>query len=192
MTDFTVLILLGSLRAASVNRLLALAAVAAVPAGITVHIQEGLDDLPHYNQDIDTPELRPVAVQQFADALSAADAVLVVTPQYNGTMSSVVKNAIDWGSRPARNSPLTGKPAAAIGATFGRHGGELSQGEARRALTTAGAVVVAEPAIGIGMAHERFATMPPEKDAILTAQLARLLESLREVSGQEAVSPRHE
>jgi NAD(P)H-dependent FMN reductase len=183
VSEFTVLVLLGSLRRSSLNRRLAHAAVAAAPAGTTVLVQPDLETLPHYNEDHDAAGLRPASVERFWADLNQAGAVLVVTPQYNGTMSSVVKNAIDWGSRPARDSPLTGKPAAAIGATYGRHGGELSQAEARRALSIAGAVVVEAPTIGVGAAHERFARCAPEQDEDLMSSLTHLLSALRLAAG---------
>ena len=114
MTSTTILILVGSLRAASINRQLAEVATQVTPAGVTAAIYPGLGDLPHYNEDIDTADA-PAAVAALRAAADDADAALVVTPEYNGTIPGVLKNAIDWLSRPYGSGALTGKPLAVIG-----------------------------------------------------------------------------
>jgi NAD(P)H-dependent FMN reductase len=141
MAQQTVLTLVGSLRAASVNRQLAQAAALAAPDHVNVVIYEGLDNLPFYNEDIDTED-PPAPVAALRAAAAAADAVLVVTPEYNGSIPGVLKNAIDWLSRPYGNSALQGKPLAVIGAALGRHGGAWAHAETRKSFGIAGPRVI--------------------------------------------------
>lgn len=95
-----VLALVGSLRSGSHNRQLAEAAVKHAPDGVEVTLYEGLAEVPFYNEDIDTDERRPAAATRLRETAARADAFLLVTPEYNGTMPAVLKNAIDWLSRP--------------------------------------------------------------------------------------------
>jgi len=107
----TLAVLVGSPRAASVHRQLADVAAQVAPQGTTVEIIDYLDTLPLYNQDIDT-ETAPEPVQRLRTQLRAADAALLLAPANNGTLSAVLKNAIDWASRPYGQSSLSGKPVA--------------------------------------------------------------------------------
>ncbi len=134
-----VLVLVGSLRAGSINRQLAEAADQHAPEGITLSTFDGIVDLPFYNEDIDgdTP---PAAAVAFRQAVADADAVLLVTPEYNGTIPAVLKNALDWGSRPFGASPLSGKPLAVIGSAFGQYGGVWAHDDARKAAGIAAPV----------------------------------------------------
>ncbi|HEY0189131.1 MAG TPA: NAD(P)H-dependent oxidoreductase [Cellulomonas sp.] len=174
-----VLVLLGSLRRGSANRRLAHALAAAAPPGVLATVHPTLGDLAHYDQDIDLPEVRPAPVEALLAAVRGADALIAVTPEYNGTTSSALKNAVDWASRPARRSPLSGKPVAVIGAAFGQHGGVWAQTELRRAFEIAGARVLTEPVIAIGGAGARFAELAPEADPELGTQLAALYDAVR-------------
>jgi NAD(P)H-dependent FMN reductase len=137
MSEITVLTLVGSLRAASLNRQLAELAVQVAPPRVNVELYAGLQDLPFYNEDLDTPE-PPPAVAALRAAAAAADAALVVTPEYNGTIPGVLKNAIDWLSRPFGSSALQGKPLAVIGAALGRYGGAWAHDETRKSFGIAG------------------------------------------------------
>ena len=141
MASTNILTLVGSLRAASVNRQLAELAVESAPDGVTLTIYEGLDALPFYNEDIDT-ENPPAAVVALRSAAARADAALVVTPEYNGTIPGVLKNAIDWLSRPWGASDLKDKPVAVIGSAAGRFGGVWAHDETRKSLGIAGPRVV--------------------------------------------------
>ena len=144
--DIEVLALVGSLRAASINRKIAELAAAVAPDGITVTVFEGLADLPFYNEEIDdattpdAPALAPVVALRAAAA--DADAALVVTPEYNGSIPAVIKNAIDWLSRPFGDGALKGKPLAVIGGSFGQYGGVWAHDETRKSFGLAGASVV--------------------------------------------------
>lgn len=137
MSEITILTLVGSLRTASLNRQLAELAVQVAPPRVNVELYAGLHDLPFYNEDLDTPE-PPPAVAALRAAAAAADAALVVTPEYNGTIPGVLKNAIDWLSRPFGSSALQGKPLAVIGAALGRYGGAWAHDETRKSFGIAG------------------------------------------------------
>lgn len=136
-----VIVLLGSLRSASYNRRIAERLRAEAPAGVTVEIATGLADLPFYNEELDGDAV-PEAARALRAEVAAADRVLAVTPEYNGTMPAVLNNAIDWLSRPYGVGALASKPFAVVGATPTRFGGKWSHEDARRSATIAGADVV--------------------------------------------------
>lgn len=146
MSDIKVLALVGSLRAASINRQIAELAVEAAPDGVTVTVFDGIGDLPFYNEEIDdamnadAPTL--ASVNALRAAATQADAALVVTPEYNGSYPAVIKNAIDWLSRPFGDGALKGKPLAVIGGSFGQYGGVWAHDDTRKSFGIAGARVV--------------------------------------------------
>ncbi|NQX34948.1 NADPH-dependent FMN reductase [Herbiconiux sp. VKM Ac-2851] len=170
MTQKSVLVLVGSLRAASTNRQLAEAAIDLAPEGINLAISDQHRDLPLYNEDIDVEGELPASVVAFREAVGAADAVIVVTPEHNGTMPANLKNAIDWSSRPFGTGAIVGKPVAVIGTAFGQYGGVWAQDEARKALGIAGAKVI-EPTLSVPNSVVRFAETHPKDDAEIVAQL---------------------
>lgn len=141
MSDIQVMALVGSLRAASVNRQLAELAAEYAPDGVTVTIYEGLGDLPFYNEDLDNADA-PAAVVAARTAAASADAVLVFTPEYNGSIPGVLKNAIDWLSRPFGNGALKGTPLAVVGYAHGQYGGVWAHDETRKSFGLAGPRVV--------------------------------------------------
>src|ERR1700739_1087690 len=173
MGDIKILALVGSLRAASINRQIAELAAAVSPDGVTVTIFEGLGELPFYNEDIDdamnadAPSLAPVAALRAAAA--DADAALVVTPEYNGSIPAVVKNAIDWLSRPFGDGALKGKPLAVIGGSFGRYGGVWAHDDTRKSFGIAGAAVV--EAIKLSVPFTTLEGRAPAEDAELSANV---------------------
>jgi len=122
-----VLTLVGSVRAASVNRQIVELAAEKAPAGITVNVYQGLGgglgELPLYNEDIDNAADLPASASTLRGAVAEADAILVVTPEYNGSVPGGLKNAIDWLSRPYGQSALSAKPLAVVGASMGQYGG---------------------------------------------------------------------
>ena len=146
MSDIKVLAMVGSLRAASVNRQVAELAAQTAPAGMSVTVYQGvgggLGELPFYNEDIDNPADIPASVTTLRRAVADADAVLVVTPEYNGSIPGVLKNALDWMSRPYGQSVLNSKPLAVIGAAHGQYGGVWAHNETRKSFGIAGADVV--------------------------------------------------
>jgi NAD(P)H-dependent FMN reductase len=141
MSDIKVLVLLGSLRAASINRQLAELAIESAPDGISLQLFDRLGELPFYNEDIDTEDVAEPVVALRA-AAAEADAALVVTPEYNGSIPGVLKNAIDWLSRPFGNGALKDKPLAVVGGAHGRYGALWAHDETRKSFGIAGPRVV--------------------------------------------------
>ena len=145
-----VVVLVGSLRAASINRQLAELAVETSPAGATLELFDRLGELPFYNEDIDgdskSGDSKSGGVAEAVAALRAAagraDAALIVTPEYNGSIPGVLKNAIDWLSRPFGNGALKDKPLVVVGAALGQYGGVWAHKETRKSFGLAGAQIV--------------------------------------------------
>ncbi|MCF8590053.1 NAD(P)H-dependent oxidoreductase [Gordonia liuliyuniae] len=147
--NLTVAVLVGSLRAESINRQLAEVALENLPEGVSGSIVEGLGDLAFYNEDIDIEGALPAGVAQLREAVGAADAVLLVTPEYNGTLPAVLKNAIDWLSRPYGAGAMVGKSVGVIGAALGQYAGTWSRQDTRKSAGIAGGRVVEEVEIGV-------------------------------------------
>ncbi|MDA0250677.1 MAG: NAD(P)H-dependent oxidoreductase [Actinobacteria bacterium] len=141
MAQTRIVTLVGSLREASINRQLAELAAEVAPEGVIVTVYEGLAEIPFYNEDLDT-ETPPAAASALRAAAAQADGALFVTPEYNGTIPAVLKNAIDWLSRPWGASDLEDKPVAVIGSAMGRYGGAWAHDETRKSLGIAGPRVV--------------------------------------------------
>ncbi len=170
-----VLVLVGSLRAQSVNRQLAEVAIANAPAGVRLQLFDRLGDLPFYNEDIDI-DPAPEAVQALRDAAAEADAVLVVTPEYNGSIPGVLKNAIDWVSRPYGNGALKGKPAAVIGAALGQYGGVWGHEETRKSFGIAGPRVV--ESISLSIPTKTLDGKHPRESAEVVGKVCEVVEKL--------------
>jgi len=172
-SDIKILVLVGSLRGASINRQVAELAAEAAPAGVTVAIFEGLGELPFYNEEIDdamnadAPALVPVAALRAAAA--DADAALVVTPEYNGSFPAVIKNAIDWLSRPFGDGALKGKPLAVIGGSMGQYGGVWAHDATRKSFGIAGADVI--ESIKLSVPFRTLEGKAPAEDAELSANV---------------------
>jgi chromate reductase, NAD(P)H dehydrogenase (quinone) len=174
-----VLAISGSLRAASHNTALLRSAADLAPAGVEVELFTGLDRLPPYNEDHDT-DLPPAEVTRLRAEIGGADALLISTPEYNGTVPGQLKHAIDWGSRPyGPGSSLWGKPAAVIGASTTDYGALWAQDQVRKALGIAGARVL-EAELPCGKAHLRFDTDGRLADSEIAAQLTGILAGLTE------------
>ena len=149
-----VLAVSGSLRRDSHNTQLLRAAVELAPEEIEVELWDGLRDLPLYDQDLESGEL-PESVQRLREEWGAADAILFATPEYNGSVPGVLKNAIDWASRPVRESALTNKTVAVIGASPGQFGAMWAQADLRKILGVAGARVVGDE-LPVARVHEKI------------------------------------
>jgi chromate reductase len=168
----------GSLRQASYNRGLIRAATELAPSGTIVDAFD-LTDMPLFNQDVeDAGEPRSVAA--FKRAIARADALLVATPEYNHGVPGVLKNAIDWASRPRVTSPLRDKSVAVIGASPGRGATARAQAQLRDAFVFTGACVMPLPELLIGGAGEHFDRDGNLTDPDLRASLVELMEALRE------------
>ena len=142
MSETRVAVLVGSLRADSVNRKLAELLRDQAPEGVVLDRIDGLGELPFYNEDLDLADDVPQAAAEFRERVASADRVLAVTPEYNGTMPAVLNNAIDWLSRPYGAGALVGKPFGVLGTTPTPYGGTWSHADAARSARIAGAVVV--------------------------------------------------
>lgn len=143
----------GSLRKASFNAAALRAAQQLVPAGVTIDIFD-LSPLPVFNQDLEaTP---PAAAVQFKAAIRAADAILISTPEYNYSVPGVLKNAIDWASRPYGDSAWTGKPIALMGASPGAFGTARAQYHLRQSFVFLDAHLLNKPEVMIANAGQRF------------------------------------
>ena len=150
-----VLVLVGSLRAGSTNRLLADAAIAHLPVGVEGTVFARLGELPHYSEDLDTPDELPQVARDLREAVADADALLLVTPEYNGSMSSAVKNAVDWASRPRGAAAIAGKPAAVVAATGAPRAAQWAREDGVKVLKVAGADVL-EDTVGVGSSFQAF------------------------------------
>jgi NAD(P)H-dependent FMN reductase len=176
MSDTKVLVLLGSLRAASINRQLAELAVETAPDGVSLQLFDRLGELPFYNEDIDNDEVAE-AVAALRAAAVDVDAALVVTPEYNGSIPGVLKNAIDWLSRPFGDSALKDKPLAVVGTAAGQYGGVWAHDETRKSFGVAGPRVVEE--LKLSVPAKTFDGLHPRENAEVT-------ENLRDVVGKLA------
>jgi NAD(P)H-dependent FMN reductase len=170
-----ILALVGSLRSGSHNRQLAEAAVKLAPEGAEVELFEGLAEIPFYNEDIDVEGSVPAAAARLRAAAAATDAFLLFSPEYNGTIPAVLKNAIDWLSRPYGAGALSGKPLAVAGTAFGQYGGVWAQDEARKSAGIAGAKVLEDVKLSIPGSLTRFAETHPADDAEVAAQLTEVI-----------------
>jgi chromate reductase len=167
-----ILALSGSLREQSFNSAVVRAAVELAPAGVDVEVFGRLGDLPLYDADLDVEdEEEPAAVEYLRERIAAADALFVVTPEYNGSLSGVLKNAIDWASRPpGGGAVLWGKTAAVAGATTGQYGAIWAQQDLRRILGIAGARVI-EGELPIARAQNVFDEAGDLRDPLVAERL---------------------
>ena len=144
----------GSLRRASYNRALLRAATELAPPALHIVIHE-LDGIPLYNGDIEAAGV-PQSVVQLRDAVQKADGLLIATPEYNYGVPGVLKNTIDWLSRPPRDSALNGKVAALMGASPGFVGTARGQLQLRQAFVFTNTYALLQPEVLVGRAHEKF------------------------------------
>jgi len=144
----------GSLRRGSLNGALLRAAAERLPGGAELVEFERLAEVPPYDEDVEL-EGAPAVVEELRAAVREADAVLIATPEYNHSVPGWLKNVLDWVSRPAGQSALNGKPAAAIGASRGMFGAVWAQAELGKVLGALGGRVV-EAELPVGRAHEQL------------------------------------
>ena len=177
-----VLAISGSLRQDSLNTRLLRAAAELAPPGVEVELLDPavIKELPLYDPD-DDGTIPPVAARRLRGSIRLADALLIATPEYNGTIPGGLKNAIDWASRPYGEAALKHKPAAVIGASTGLFGAVWAQAETRKSLSIAGAEVL-EDEFPLGQADDAFA----DDGRLLEAELnERLTEILSELADQQ-------
>jgi chromate reductase, NAD(P)H dehydrogenase (quinone) len=178
--DKTIILgIVGSLRKDSYNRLALKAAQELVPEGAVLNLVE-LHGIPVYDQD--TEVALPAAVLEFKRRILAADAILFATPEYNYSVSGVLKNAIDWASRPYGESAWTGKPAALMGASTGSLGAARAQYHLRQILVSLDIPVVNQPEVMIGNAAQRFSQDGRLTDVPTRQHIQKLLAALVELA----------
>jgi chromate reductase len=170
-----VLAISGSLRRDSNNTRLLRVLAEEAPARVQVALWEGLKDIPPFDQDAEsTPQ---AAVQAFKDAVGAADAVLIATPEYNSSIPGALKNALDWASRPLAENPFRNKPVAVIASSSGMFGAVWAAAELRKVLGAMGARV-ADVELAVGHAHEKFGDDGALLEHEIRAGLVHALEAL--------------
>jgi chromate reductase len=176
-----ILAISGSLRERSYNRALLRAAGELAPEGIEIE-EFDISGLPFYDGDLEAAG-DPDAVAELRAAVAEADALLIATPEYNRGTSGVLKNAIDWLSRPALASVLRWKPVAIMGASTGQGGTRRAQQQVRDALLFPGAIVLEEPEVAVPVAWEHF-----DEDGRLTDE--RTQDSIRGLLEGLVAAPR--
>jgi chromate reductase, NAD(P)H dehydrogenase (quinone) len=170
----------GSLRRDSFNSGLLRAAADLLPSGAELEVFDALKAIPPYDADDDV-EPAPPAVAALRDAIADADAVLVATPEYNASIPGVLKNALDWASRPHATNVLRGKPAAVVGASTGMFGAVWAQAETRKVLSTIGARVL-DAELPVPEGDERFDAEGTLNDPEVEEQLAEVVGALVEAA----------
>src|SRR3954468_6460600 len=150
-----VLVICGSLRKGSYNAALARALPALAPAGMRLTDAPRVDTMPHYNYDDQAASGFPDSVTAFADAIRAADGVIIVSPEYNWTIPGALKNAIDWVSR-MKDQPFKDKPVALQSCAGGVLGGARMQYHMRQSLTSVDAIMFGRPEILVTFAAKKF------------------------------------
>src|SRR5258706_9181603 len=166
----------GSMRQGSYNRALLRAALAHAPEGMVIEAFD-LAVVPLYNGDVEAGG-DPEGVAAFKQAIRVADAVLMVTPEYNHGVPGVMKNAVDWASRPPRDAPLTRKPVGIIGASPRMTGSARGQSQLRQAFEFTNSYCMPQPEILVFRAHEKFDAEGRLTDESTTTHLRAYLEAL--------------
>jgi chromate reductase len=176
MEPIRILGLSGSLRAGSHNSGLLRAAALTLPAGAQLEVFDGLRELPPYDADTDG-DGAPAPVVALRSAIAAADGVLIATPEYNGSIPGLLKNALDWASRPYGESALLGKPVSITGTSTGRFGAAWAQADVRKVLEVIGADVIGSE-LPVPRAESAFGPDGHLADPELRATLTELLDVL--------------
>lgn len=163
--EIKVLGVCGSLRKASLNMAALRACTELAPAGLSIRITS-IGDIPMYNQDVFDAGI-PQPAKRFFDEVAAADGVLIATPEYNFSVTPLLKNAIDWVSKMPKQ-PFENKPIAVFSASQGPLGGARVQYEVRKILVQLWGLVLPRPEVFIGMAQTKF-----DKEGRLTDETTR-------------------
>ena len=173
----------GSLRRGSYNSALLDAAAAEAPAGIEFVVWRDLAAIPAFNEDLERAP--PPSVVSLRDAVARSDAVLIATPEYNGSVPGALKNALDWVSRPFATNALRSKPVAVVGASQGLFGAVWAQAELRKILATIGARAQ-DCDLSVAQAHEAFTADGRLRDPRLAARLRAIVAALAYSAEQRA------
>jgi chromate reductase len=168
----------GSLRKGSFNKALLNAAVELQPDGMKIEIFD-ISSIPLYNGDIES-EGTPTAVNAFKNKIAEADALLIVTPEYNYSIPGVLKNAIDWASRPPASSPLNQKPLGIMGASSGLMGTVRAQMHLRQTAVLTNMYTMNRPEVLVTKAHEKFDKEGKLTDENTAQHIRKFLSALAE------------
>jgi chromate reductase, NAD(P)H dehydrogenase (quinone) len=175
----------GSLRGDSFNLRLLHAAGRLLDDGDELRIFDGLAEIPPFNEDDE--QHAPAAVTALRAAIAGSDAVLIATPEYNGSIPGALKNALDWASRPVGATPLGGKPVAVVGASTGLFGAVWAQAELRKVLATIGARVV-DRELPVGQAQDALDGDGMPREPALVHEFSAIIAELAELA--ELAEPR--
>jgi len=168
----TVLAIPGSLRSGSYNRLLIRAAMESAPGDLSIRSFDELGSIPSFNEDLEPAG--PESVERLRGEVASVDGVLIATPEYNWSIPGVLKNAIDWLSRPPAEV-LAGKPVGIIGASSGRWGTRLAQAALRQVLTATESLVMPAPSVFVRDAASAFDHAGTLTDPAIREQLESML-----------------
>jgi len=170
-----VLAFAGSLRKGSYNKALIQAALEVVPNNIAIEACD-LEGMPPFNQDFERNP--PLEVAEFKRKIKDADALLIATPEYNYSISGVLKNAIDWASRPRADTPLEGKPVAIMSASIGKFGGARAQYHLRQTFVFLNMHPVNKPEVMLAEAQHNVDANGKISNEETLRLIKQLLESL--------------
>jgi len=173
-----IIAILGSLRKASFNRMLLNAAIELAPAEMSIEIAD-ISQFPLYNQDVENTGA-PDAVKRLQEQIRSADGVLFVTPEYNYSMSGVLKNAIDWASRPPKENPFNGKPCAMMSASTSVLGGARAQYHLRQSCVFINLIPMNKPEVIVMKAMEKFDADSKLIDEATRKVVATFMQSFKE------------
>ncbi|MGG5818036.1 NADPH-dependent FMN reductase [Falsiroseomonas sp. HW251] len=179
MSVLKVMAISGSLRKASFNTSILRMAAELAPDGMQVNLYEGLRNIPPYDDDLRTGSGYPPAVAAFRAMIKEADALLIASPEYNFSISGVLKNAIDWASR-VPDQPFDGKPVAIMGAAGGAYGTARSQYDLRKILAGLNAMLLNKPEVLIGAAASKFDAEGRLTDETARGLIAQQMVALRD------------
>ena len=175
MEPITILGFAGSLRKGSYNKALLRTALQLLPKDAKLEIFD-IEGIPLFNQDME--KQMPEKVKEFKAKIKGADAILVATPEYNYSMPGVLKNAIDWASRPYGDNSFEGKPVAIMSASPGMFGGARAQYHLRQTLVFLDMHPVNKPEVMVPFAHEKVNEQGIIADAKTREKIKDLLESM--------------
>lgn len=173
----------GSLRKDSFNTALLRALPALAPAGMQIEIVE-IDNLPLYNQDDEAAF--PITAQALKDTIEAADGIIISTPEYNRSIPGVLKNAIDWASRPWGQNSFAGKPVLTMGVSVGGLGTAVAQNHLKQILSYLDMRVIGQPELYIGPAQTIFDGEGNLTDVVTKELLTKALETLNKRGAHSA------
>ncbi|WP_406298768.1 NAD(P)H-dependent oxidoreductase [Embleya sp. NBC_00888] len=190
-----ILAISGSLRAESFNTALVNALQPFAPEGMQIEVYKGLDELPHFNQDLEANP--PASVVRLREAIAEADGLIITTPEYNRSLPGVLKNALDWASRPYARGVLAGKSIVAMSASPGVQGGIRALIQLKTLLRDLNNFVVSGPEISVPEVHTRLGVeadvqhvlTDPATAGMVTHVLAGLQDAIDNNAGELVARP---